>query len=254
MKTILVTGASSGFGMATSIRFANKGWQVIAWARRMERMNAWKSTLPEAVQGQVILQEVDVRDARRVSNALASLPEGLQAIDVLINNAGLAVGKDPIHEASMDDWERMIDTNLKGLLYVTRAVSPGMVARNSGHIINIGSIAGKESYPEGNVYNATKYGVDGLTRSMRMDLVHHGIRVSQVCPGMVDTEFSQVRFQGNQQKAQEVYQNMQPLTSEDIADVLDYMISAPRHVNIADVLILPTAQASATIVHRKAQT
>jgi len=136
------------------------------------------------------------------------------------------------------------------LLYVTRAVSPGMVTRKSGHIINIGSIAGKESYPEGNVYNATKFGVDGLTRSMRMDLVHHGIRVSQLCPGMVDTEFSQVRFHGDHQKAKSVYQHMQPLTAEDIADTLDYMISAPPHVNIADVLILPSAQASATIVHR----
>ena len=151
----------------------------------------------------------------------------------------------------MDDWERMIDTNLKGLLYVTRAVSPGMVARRSGHIINIGSIAGKESYPEGNVYNATKFGVDGLTRSMRMDLVRYGIRVSQVCPGMVDTEFSTVRFHGDRAKADQVYQNMAPLTAEDIADTLEYMILAPAHVNIADVLILPTAQASATIVHRE---
>ncbi len=250
MKTILVTGASSGFGKATSIRFAQKGWNVIAWARRMDRMRDWRNELSTEIQNQVFLQEVDVRDGDAVTAALSALPHNFQAIDVLVNNAGLAAGKDPIHEASMDDWERMIDTNLKGLLYVTRAVSPGMVTRKSGHIINIGSIAGKESYPEGNVYNATKFGVDGLTRSMRMDLVPHGIRVSQLCPGMVDTEFSQVRFHGDHQKAKSVYQHMQPLTAEDIADTLDYMISAPPHVNIADVLILPSAQASATIVHR----
>ena len=251
MKTILVTGASSGFGEATARRFALKGWQVVAWARRVERMEAWRQALPAECAERVHLQCVDIRVADQVQAALADLPAAFQAVDVLLNNAGLAAGKDPVHEASMDDWERMIDTNLKGLLYVTREVSPGMVARRSGHIINIGSIAGKESYPEGNVYNATKFGVDGLTRSMRMDLVRYGIRVSQVCPGMVDTEFSTVRFHGDRAKADQVYQNMAPLTAEDIADTLEYMIMAPAHVNIADVLILPTAQASATIVHRK---
>ncbi len=251
MKTILVTGASSGFGEATARRFAQKGWFVIAWARRMDRMKAWCQTLPAECSNNVHLQKVDVRDAEQVRMALECLPESAPPIDVLLNNAGLAAGKDPVHQASMDDWERMIDTNLKGLLYVTRAVTPGMVARRSGHVINIGSIAGKEPYPEGNVYNATKFGVDGLTRSMRMDLVPYGIRVSQVCPGMVDTEFSTVRFHGDQAKSDLVYQNMTPLTSEDIADILEYIIMAPAHVNIADVLILPTAQASATLVHRE---
>ena len=251
MKTILVTGASSGFGAATVQRYASEGWRVIAWARRMDRLTDWKSSLSTTQQALTWIQEVDVRDPKAVTSAIASLPAEFSDVDLLINNAGLAAGKDPVHTANLDDWERMIDTNLKGLLYVTRAISPKMVARKTGHIINIGSIAGKESYPEGNAYNATKYAVDGLTRSMRMDLVHHNIRVSQICPGMVETEFSEVRFHGDQQKAASVYAHMEPLQAEDIANLIWYMSQAPAHVNIADVLILPTSQASATIVARQ---
>lgn len=252
MKTILVTGASSGFGKATAIHFAKNGWNVIGWARRFTKMEEWRDTLPIDVQDRVHLSEVDVRDLNQVEVAFSALPSSFASIDVLLNNAGLAVGKDSIHLGIIKDWERMIDTNLKGLLYVTRTVSPGMVSRGIGHILNIGSIAGKESYPDGNVYNATKFGVDGLTSGMRMDLTPFGIKVSQICPGMVDTEFSEVRFHGDRNKASAVYQNMTPLMSQDIADLVWYIVNAPEHVNIADVLVLPTEQASATLVSRKA--
>ena len=251
MKTILVTGASSGFGKATALLFAQNGWKVIAWARRLSNMESWRSELKEEEQKNVHLAEVDVRDLAQVEAAFSALPKAFCHVDVLLNNAGLAAGKDPVHQGNLDDWERMIDTNLKGLLYVTRTVSPGMVTRGTGHIINIGSIAGKEPYPDGNVYNATKFGVDGLTTGMRMDLAKYGIKVSQICPGMVDTEFSQVRFHGDTDKAKAVYHQMTPLVAGDIADLIWYMIQAPKHVNLADVLILPTEQASATIVTRK---
>ncbi|MFM1884180.1 MAG: NADP-dependent L-serine/L-allo-threonine dehydrogenase ydfG [Bacteroidota bacterium] len=251
MKTILVTGASSGFGKASALLFAQNGWKVIAWARRLSSMESWRAELSPEQQQNVHLSEVDVRDLSQVEGAFSSLPVAFSSVDVLLNNAGLAAGKDPVHQGNLDDWERMIDTNLKGLLYVTRTVSPHMVAQGSGHIINIGSIAGKEPYPDGNVYNATKFGVDGLTTGMRMDLAKHGIKVSQICPGMVETEFSQVRFHGDLEKAEAVYHNMTPLVANDIADLIWYMVQAPKHVNIADVLILPAEQASATIVSRK---
>lgn len=251
MKTILVTGASSGFGKATALHFAQNGWKVIAWARRISSMETWRSELAPEVQELVHLAEVDVRHLSQVEAAFSALPSAFASIDVLLNNAGLAAGKDPVHQGLIDDWERMIDTNLKGLLYVTRTVSPGMVSRGSGHILNIGSIAGKEPYPDGNVYNATKFGVDGLTTGMRMDLAKFGIKVSQICPGMVDTEFSEVRFHGDREKASAVYHNMTPLVAQDIADLVWYMVNAPKHVNLADVLILPSEQASATIVSRR---
>jgi NADP-dependent 3-hydroxy acid dehydrogenase YdfG len=183
----------------------------------------------------------------QVNQFLGNLPSDWRKVDILINNAGLAAGLNPIHEGVLEDWERMIDTNIKGLLYVTRIISPGMVAQKAGHIINIGSIAGKEVYLNGNVYCATKHAVDALSKGMRLDLVDYGIKVTQVCPGAAETEFSVVRFNGDKSRANKVYDGFEPLMAEDIADAIYYAISAPDHVNIQEVLVMPTAQASATI-------
>ena len=250
MKTILVTGSSSGIGKSTAIKFVKAGWNVISWSRRFKKMEAWKNNLPLTHQKRIFLQCVDVMSANQVTKAIQLIPENFKVIDLLVNNAGLALGKSPIHEGLIKDWEQMIDTNLKGLLYVTKVISQEMVNRKSGQIINIGSIAGKETYPDGNVYNATKFAVDALTRAMRQDLSQHQIRVSQISPGMVETEFSEVRFHGNKKKAQQVYKNMSPLKANDIADLIYYISNTPLHVNVADVLILPTQQASAMIVAR----
>jgi len=250
MKTILVTGSSSGIGKSTAIKFVKAGWNVVSWGRRFKKMEAWKNNLPLTDQKRIFIQCVDVMSASQVTEAIQLIPENFKVIDLLVNNAGLALGKSPIHEGLIKDWEQMIDTNLKGLLYVTKVISPEMVNRKSGQIINIGSIAGKETYPDGNVYNATKFAVDALTRGMRQDLSQHQIRVSQISPGMVETEFSEVRFQGDKKKAQQVYKNMSPLKANDIADLIYYISNTPSHVNVADVLILPTQQASATIIAR----
>jgi NADP-dependent 3-hydroxy acid dehydrogenase YdfG len=250
MKTILVTGSSSGIGKSTAIKFVKAGWNVISWSRRFKKMEAWKNNLPLTHQKRIFLQCVDVMSANQVTKAIQLIPENFKVIDLLVNNAGLALGKSPIHEGLIKDWEQMIDTNLKGLLYVTKVISQEMVNRKSGQIINIGSIAGKETYPDGNVYNATKFAVDALTRAMRQDLSQHQIRVSQISPGMVETEFSEVRFHGNKKKAQQVYKDMSPLKANDIADLIYYISNTPLHVNVADVLILPTQQASATIIAR----
>jgi NADP-dependent 3-hydroxy acid dehydrogenase YdfG len=250
MKTILVTGSSSGIGKSTAIKFVKAGWNVISWSRRFKKMETWKNNLPLTDQKRIFLQCVDVMSANQVTKAIQLIPENFKVIDLLVNNAGLALGKSPIHEGLIKDWEQMIDTNLKGLLYVTKVISQEMVNRKSGQIINIGSIAGKETYPDGNVYNATKFAVDALTRAMRQDLSQHQIRVSQISPGMVETEFSEVRFHGNKKKAQQVYKDMSPLEANDIADLIYYISNTPLHVNVADVLILPTQQASATIIAR----
>jgi NADP-dependent 3-hydroxy acid dehydrogenase YdfG len=250
MKTILVTGSSSGIGKSTAIKFVKAGWNVISWSRRFKKMETWKNNLPLTDQKRIFLQCVDVMSANQVTKAIQLIPENFKVIDLLVNNAGLALGKSPIHEGLIKDWEQMIDTNLKGLLYVTKVISQEMVNRKSGQIINIGSIAGKETYPDGNVYNATKFAVDALTRAMRQDLSQHQIRVSQISPGMVETEFSEVRFHGNKKKAQQVYKDMSPLEANDIADLIYYISNTPLHVNVADVLILPTQQASAMIVAR----
>ena len=250
MKTILVTGSSSGIGKSTAIKFVKAGWNVISWGRRFKKMEAWKNNLPLTDQKRIFIQCVDVMSASQVTEAIQLIPKNFKVIDLLVNNAGLALGKSPIHEGLIKDWEQMIDTNLKGLLYVTKVISPEMVNRKSGQIINIGSIAGKETYPDGNVYNATKFAVDALTRGMRQDLSQHQIRVSQISPGMVETEFSEVRFHGDKKKAQQVYKNMSPLKANDIADLIYYISNTPSHVNVADVLILPTQQASATIIAR----
>ena len=250
MKTILVTGSSSGIGKSTAIKFVKAGWNVVSWGRRFKKMEAWKNNLPLTDQKRIFIQCVDVMSASQVTEAIQLIPENFKVIDLLVNNAGLALGKSPIHEGLIKDWEQMIDTNLKGLLYVTKVISPEMVNRKSGQIINIGSIAGKETYPDGNVYNATKFAVDALTRGMRQDLSQHQIRVSQISPGMVETEFSEIRFHGDKEKAEKVYKNMSPLKAHDIADLIYYISNTPSHVNVADVLILPTQQASATIIAR----
>lgn len=246
----LITGATSGIGRASAIRLAKEGYDIIAVGRRTERLEEVKSEVVK-LGVRCLTHSLDVRVQGDVQQFIDSLPADWVKIDVLLNNAGLAAGKGPVQEGSLDHWERMIDTNLKGLLYVSKAVIPGMITRNSGHIINIGSIAGKEVYPGGNVYNATKHGVDALTRGMRIDLIEHNIRVSQIAPGMVNTEFSTVRFDGDSAKADEVYRGFEPLYAEDIADAVAYQVTRPPHVNIADITIFPTAQASAVVVSKK---
>ncbi|MEY4172329.1 MAG: hypothetical protein RL485_699 [Bacteroidota bacterium] len=249
MKTVWITGASSGFGAACVHWFAARGWRVGAWARRGERLNALRAEVIAAHPGAELWTDVvDVRDAEAVVAAWDRRP--FADVDVLVNNAGLARGRESVEEGSLQDWNEMIDTNLKGLLHVTRAVAPAMVARGKGHIINVGSLAGREAYPGGNVYGATKFAVDGLTDGMRLDLTPKGIKVSQIAPGMANTEFSNVRFHGDQDKADSVYAGLQPLSAQDVADVIGYMASAPDHINLADVLLMPAAQASSTLVRR----
>lgn len=253
---ILITGATSGFGEATARRFAAEGWRIIITGRRKERLEALRKELEGlhgTVEGPPIIHPLhfDVRDNAAVEQAMASLPEEWRAIDVLVNNAGLAAGFDPIQEGSLEDWDRMLDTNVKGLLHVSRAVIPGMVARGKGHIINIGSVAGKEVYPKGNVYCASKHAVDALTKGMRQDLLPHGIRVTQIAPGLAETEFSRVRFHGDEQKARQVYLGMEPLRGDDIAELVWFAATRPPHVCINDLVVMPTAQAASTLVHRK---
>lgn len=245
-----ITGATSGIGWASAVRLAKEGYDILAVGRRSERLKELEAELVQH-NVKVLTGVLDVRNVEDVNAFVSQLPTDWKAIDVLVNNAGLAAGKGPIQDGSLDHWERMIDTNLKGLLYVTKAVVPLMTARSKGHIINIGSIAGKEVYPGGNVYNGTKHAVDALTRGMRIDLIEHGIKVSQIAPGMVETEFSIVRFDGDEKKAAEVYKDLEPLYAEDIADAVAYQVTRPAHVNIADILILPAAQASATVVKSK---
>lgn len=250
--TAFITGASAGIGRACAEVFAREGINLILCARRVDRINELADTLQRDCGIAVHTFGLDVRDADAVSEAIKNLPENWQTIDILVNNAGLSQGLDPIQSGDTGDWDRMIDTNIKGLLYVTRAVTPGMIARKSGHIINIGSIAGKEVYPNGNVYCATKHAVDALTKAMRMDLLADGIRVSSIDPGMVETEFSEVRFKGDTDRAKAVYHNLTPLTALDIAETVWFVASRPKHVNINDILIMPTAQATATQIVRNA--
>ncbi len=245
-RTALVTGATSGIGKATALVLAKEGYNIIAVGRRTDKLNELKTEVEELNQT-CLIHPLDVRIQEDVASFITGLDSEWRSIDVLVNNAGLAAGKGPIQEGKLDHWERMIDTNLKGLLYVSKAVAPLMIERKKGHIVNIGSIAGKEVYPGGNVYNASKHGVDALSRGMRIDLIEHGIRVSQVAPGAVETEFSIVRFDGDVDMAKRVYEGYEPLHPEDIADAVLYQVSRPRHVNVADILILPSAQASATV-------
>lgn len=247
---VLITGATSGIGRATAEIFAKNGYRLILTGRRVERLVEVKNHLEAACQTEALLLPFDVRDPGAVQAALANLPESFQEIDILINNAGLAKGLSPIYEGSLEHWETMIDTNVKGLLYVTRVVSPGMVARKRGHIINVCSSAGKEVYPNGNVYCATKFAVDALTRSMRLDLHAHNIRVSQVSPGHVEeTEFAITRFDGDAERAK-IYNDFQPLKSSDVAEVIYFMVTRPPHVNVQDVQMFATQQASSTVINR----
>lgn len=251
-KIVLITGASSGIGMSCAHKFAEGGARLILLARRVDRINELGKKLKELHKTESFAFQLDVRSRNDVAKNLSELPPAWQAVDVLINNAGLSRGLDKLHEGSLDDWEEMIDTNVKGLLYVSRAIIPGMVKRGQGTIINIGSIAGHEVYPKGNVYCASKSAVDSLTKGMRLDLVDTPIRVCTVDPGLVETEFSNVRFHGDLQRARQTYQNMTPLTPDDIADAVLFCATRPPHVQLAEILILPTNQASTTLVHRTA--
>ncbi|MDR2120908.1 MAG: SDR family oxidoreductase [Tannerella sp.] len=251
MKTAFITGSTSGIGKAVALRLAREGFGLIVCGRRAERLTELKRAIESAAHAKVCTLSFDVRRYDEVAHAVNSLPDEWKAIDVLVNNAGLAAGFDPVHLGATDDWERMIDTNIKGLLYVTRTVSPGMVARRAGHIVNIGSIAGRSVYPNGNVYCATKHAVDALSRGMRMDLLPYGIRVTQVCPGAVETEFSLVRFKGDRHRADKVYEGYTPLAADDVAEAVCYAVTQPPHVDIQDVLIMPTAQADAGMFHKK---
>ena len=251
---ILITGATSGFGEAMARRFAADRWRVIITGRRTERLEALRTELDGLHgTGAVHALRFDVRDRAAAEHAIASLPEEWRPIDVLVNNAGLAAGFAPIQDGDPDDHDRMIDTNVKGLLHVSRAVIPGMVARKRGHIINIGSMAGKEVYPNGNVYCATKHAVDALTKGMRQDLLPYGIKVTQIAPGLAETEFSIVRFHGDEARAKKVYEGIEPLTGEDIANLVHFAASLPPHVCINDLTVSPTAQATSTLVRRDLQ-
>jgi 3-hydroxy acid dehydrogenase / malonic semialdehyde reductase len=247
---VLITGASSGIGRSCAYSFARAGAQLILVARRKNRLVTLAADLEKQFSTQSYIDELDVRDHRSVVKFYKKLPEPWKQIDILINNAGLSRGLNKLYEGNLEDWEEMIDTNVKGLLYVSRAVLPGMVERRKGTVINIGSIAGHEVYPNGNVYCASKHAVDALTKGMRMDLVDTPIRVCTVDPGLVETEFSEVRFHGDKERAQKTYQNMTPLTPDDIADAVLFAASRPPHVQIAELIIMPTAQASTTLVHR----
>jgi 3-hydroxy acid dehydrogenase/malonic semialdehyde reductase len=249
MKPIaLITGATSGIGEATAKILADSHYLILC-GRRKERLESLAKSL--RVTTDTYLLNFDVREEQAVNEAIASLPENWQPIDVLVNNAGNAHGLHTIQEGKTADWDAMIDINVKGLLYVSKAVIPGMISRKKGQIINIGSLAGIEVYPKGNVYNASKYAVHALTQGMRMDLNPHGIRVCEIKPGLVETEFSLVRFKGDEDMAQKVYQGFEPLIAADIADAIKYVITRPAHMTVADMLILPTAQASAAIVNKQ---
>jgi 3-hydroxy acid dehydrogenase/malonic semialdehyde reductase len=250
-KTVFITGASSGIGAATARRLAKEKARLLLCARRHDRLAEISQTLQQEFAVEVHYFALDVRDLSQVQMQLNNLPDQWRDIDILINNAGLARGMNKLHEGNIQDWEEMIDTNLKGLLYVTRQLLPRMVGKNQGHIINIGSIAGHQTYPNGNVYCATKFAVRGLTEALRMDLNGTNIRVSLISPGMVETEFSHIRFHGDNDRAKNVYQGLQPLTGEDVADTILYAASAPAHVNINEIMIMPVAQASAMLTHRK---
>jgi NADP-dependent 3-hydroxy acid dehydrogenase YdfG len=248
--TVLVTGATSGIGKATAEIFAKNGYRLILTGRRNDRLEHVKTVFEEAYKNKIHILNFDVRDLESVKQTIENLDEEWKNVDILINNAGLASGLAPIHEGDIEDWEAMIDTNIKGLLYMTRAVAPHMVERQKGHIINISSIAGKEIYPNGNVYIASKHAVDALTRSMRVDLYKHNIRVSQVAPGMVEeTEFALVRFHGDTEKAK-IYEDIQPLKASDVAETIYFIATRPEYVNIQDIVMMGTQQANAVFFDR----
>lgn len=249
-KIALITGASSGLGKSISCKLAKEGYNVIITGRRQERLTELEKEIETHYDVEALSLVFDVRLYSEVEASINSLPEKWRNIDILVNNAGLAVGLNPVHQGIIDDWERMIDTNVKGLLYVTRLVSPRILERRSGHIINIGSIAGKEVYQNGNVYCATKHAVDALNKAMRIDLLPYGVKVTQVCPGAVQTEFSLVRFKGDEQRANLVYEGFNPLIADDIANAVYYAVSQPANVDVQDVLVMPTAQANSNLFHK----
>ncbi|MCB9000251.1 MAG: SDR family NAD(P)-dependent oxidoreductase [Bacteroidales bacterium] len=250
-KIALITGATSGIGEATALILAENSFDIIITGRRNDLLDSLEKKITSQTTSRVKKLCFDVRKLTEVKTALSSLETDWKNIDILVNNAGLAVGLNHIDEGVVDDWERMIDTNIKGLLYVTREVSPGMAARKSGHIINISSIAGKEAYEYGNVYCATKHAVDSLSKTMRIDLLKYHIKVTNIAPGMVDTEFSTVRFKGDKERADNVYKGLTPLYAQDIAETILFAVSRPAHVCINDLVIMPTAQAAATLVFRE---
>ena len=247
-KIALITGATSGIGKATAHAFAKNNINLILCGRKSAVLKELESELSKQVD--VTTLNFDVRDKNEVFNKIEGLPESFQNIDILINNAGNAHGMDPIQDGNLDDWDAMLDINVKGLLYVSKAIIPGMIERKSGHIINIGSTAGKEVYPNGNVYCASKFAVDALNQGMRIDLNKSGIKVGAVNPGLTQTDFSKVRFKGDNEKAEKVYQCFEELQPEDIADIISFVVSRPYHVNIADLTVMPSAQASSTILNK----
>lgn len=249
MKTALITGASSGIGKSTAVAFSKLGYNLIICGRRQEALEQLKSQLGNEIK--IATLQFDVRNKSEVFRQIESLPKEFKAIDILVNNAGNAHGLEPIQDGNIDDWDAMLDINVKGLLYVSKAVIPGMIERKSGHIINIGSTAGKEVYPNGNVYCASKFAVDAINQGMRIDLNKTGIRVGAVNPGLTKTGFSNVRFKGDDERAENVYEGFEPLKPEDIAQIISFMVTVPPHVNIADLTVMPAAQASSTIVNRK---
>lgn len=250
-KIALITGATAGIGYETAILLAQNNYNLILTGRRKERLDALKDMLEKTYGCKIFLLNFDIRIRKATEIALNSLPEEWKAVDVLINNAGLAAGLGPINSAEVDDWETMIDTNVKGLLYTSRIVTNWMIERQTGHVINISSIAGKEAYPNGSVYCGTKHAVQAISKAMRIELMPFGIKVSTIAPGAVDTEFSLVRFRGDREKAEQVYKGFSPLGAKDIAETILFVLSRPAHVNIDDLLIMPTDQASARDFNRK---
>jgi len=248
-KIVCITGATSGIGEATARLLSKERFSLILCGRRRDRLEKMRDVLKLKTEVQIL--NFDVRDKDKVFDSFNSLSDPWKKIEILINNAGNAHGLDPFDQGSLDDWDAMIDINVKGLLYVSKAIIPGMIKRGNGHVVNIGSIAGKEVYPNGNVYCASKFAVDAINKSMLIDLNQHGIKVSAINPGLVNTEFSLVRFKGDQEKANNVYKGITPLTGHDVAELIHFIITRPPHVNIADSIIFPTDQASATVVRRK---
>jgi 3-hydroxy acid dehydrogenase/malonic semialdehyde reductase len=250
-KTVFITGATSGFGKATAIKYAQNGNRLILTGRRNDRLETLKLELETKYNAQVLVLNFDVRDEKATTAAIENLRDTWKNIDVLVNNAGLASGLDPIQTGNFDDWNKMIDTNVKGLLYVSRAIIPLMIQQKSGHIVNIGSTAGKEVYPNGNVYCASKHAVDAITKGMRIDLLPHQIKVTQIAPGAANTEFSTVRFHGDEARADKFYQGFNPILAEDIAELIFYATSLPAHLCINDLVVTSTAQANSYLIHRE---
>jgi len=247
----LITGVTSGFGRAISFRLAKLGYNLIITGRREERLNDLAIQLRSEFPIEVLPLCFDIRDNAACTRAIESIPQGLKGVDLLINNAGLAAGASPFDESDLADYDQMIDTNVKGLLYITKLVVPGMISKESGHIINISSIAGIEVYPNGSVYCASKHAVNAITKGLRIDLVKYGIKVSSVSPGLAETEFSIVRYHGDEEKAKAVYKGLTPLNAEDIADTVEFIVTRPAHVSINDIQINPAQQANTYVLHRK---